>query len=516
MTISSYIYLVVASPLLTLFSSTVRNTLGVYLGVIFNRKFSNFLKKNFTGSPVETAKQIEQNVNDAYKIAVDNVEAASISEKKAFAKILEFKKKYGDSESDQVLSLKKRQKYDNLMENYNKRKMILEITKNLVLQDLKTKTIIGELVVKMLHLYDTDKKQLKEDDVKTLVTVSEQPKLFNDQVFKIMSSQEFVNNLRNELIKNNEDRLILTKKIDSLKLKDANYDNERARLIILNEKIESLEKKIMDAEENVNSNIQTVGGLMGISEQTDYESLFSSFGELDLESNFELQGKCKKMIEGNESLTKLFELYNHYSTASSHVNEHLSTIREYCFECNSVLELSISAYNLSIFWTCVLGMAQIDENTKYTGIFSVAPPEKDAFDARILAKEHNVDLNIVTGDTKIEMEINLNSIDLNYDLVIVNSWFTYCHVKYNLNKFGKLSNKYIIVCATKTQEHENHSLYLDGTFGPKGDFSEFPVEYDRTKTGTAHAISEFLQENPQWKIKEVFEHNWGMTILQKM
>lgn len=314
MTISSYYYLLVASPLLTLFSSTVRNTLGVYLGVIFNRKFSNFLKKNFTGSPVETAKQIEVNINDAYKIAVDNVEAASISEKKAFAKILEFKKKYGDSESDQVLTLKQRQKYDNLMENYNKRKMILEITKNLVLQDLKTKTIIGELVVKMLHLYDKDKTQLKEDDVKTLVTVSEQPKLFNDRVFKIISSQEFVNELRNDLIKKNKDKYFLTEKIESLKSKNTDYDNERARLIILNEKIESLEKKIMDAEENVKSDIKTVDGLMHISEHSDYDNLFSSFGienndienentDTDIENeNTDIENNIKQTIENIEQI----------------------------------------------------------------------------------------------------------------------------------------------------------------------------------------------------------------------
>jgi hypothetical protein len=34
--------------------------------------------------------------------------------------------------------------------------------------------------------------------------------------------------------------------------------------------------------------------------------------------------------------------------------------------------------------------------------------------------------------------------------------------------------------------------------------------------GLQPAIDEFLQDNPYWKVKEVFENNNGLTILEKI
>lgn len=51
-------------------------------------------------------------------------------------------------------------------------------------------------------------------------------------------------------------------------------------------------------------------------------------------------------------------------------------------------------------------------------------------------------------------------------MLIINSWFTYKHVKYNLENFGKIINNYIIICATTIHEYEDHPLYISGQYSP--------------------------------------------------
>uniref|UniRef100_A0A6C0AFQ8 Uncharacterized protein n=1 Tax=viral metagenome TaxID=1070528 RepID=A0A6C0AFQ8_9ZZZZ len=211
----------------------------------------------------------------------------------------------------------------------------------------------------------------------------------------------------------------------------------------------------------------------------------------------------------NNKFSKNEELLLYYKNSvltKSHINQHLNVVKYYSEKCSSVLELGLTVYTIGITASVILGMEQNNyPNNLFTGIFEISLGQE----LQYLKNITNINMNILK-----EREINIKVEDLqNHDMLIINSWFTYKHVKYNLENFGKIINNYIIICATTIHEHEDHPLYISGEYTPVRDFSEYP--YDNKK-GLGEAIKEFLEDHTEWVLYERHYNNYGMTILKKM
>lgn len=490
----------------SLFFKSVRSFLGEQLTAILKGEFIKFVNKNFPLSPKKTAEQIEKNVKDAYKIAVTNAENARRASDKAFSKLVDFKKKSKNDKNYQ-------KKLFFLTSDYEKRLQIAELTRNLVLQDFETRDKVHNLVKKMLDLHENNQEALKEDDIKTLVSVSEQPAAYNQQVLKIMSEQEFSNTCKQELISELEVQSDISTKINVAKAKNKDPKEYDQKLKEINTKIENINSKILEADTTVSQSVETLTNLITLqSTEINYDKLFDSDTETDIES--------PRIINPEESMS-LKTVLDSFSVAAqinSHVKEHLDTVREYARKSESILELGISAYTLGMLWTCVLGMAETSRKTTpvYKGLFSIGQ-EKDFEAAETQGKDAGVDVDIIGDNPKIEIETSLESLGGNFDTLVINSWFTYCHVKYNLDKFSQITNKYIIICGTTMFKKQDHMLYAgkENKNFKKGDFSEFPPEYDRSKKGLGLAISEFLEAHPEWSVIESSDVKYGITILGK-
>lgn len=193
----------------------------------------------------------------------------------------------------------------------------------------------------------------------------------------------------------------------------------------------------------------------------------------------------------------------------SDINEHLPTLFEYTSKCSSVLELGVRGCVSSYAFASGL-ISEFNENTG----------------RKLLVLNDTVECNIseLTGycetiPDKIDIQwFWINDLDLQLDctvdLTFIDTLHVYGHLKRELEKFSKITNKYIIM----------HDTTLDGIYGEtircnwnaqfQSEQTGIPVE--EIKRGLQPAIDEFLQSNKDWEIQEVFTHNNGLTVLKRL
>lgn len=125
----------------------------------------------------------------------------------------------------------------------------------------------------------------------------------------------------------------------------------------------------------------------------------------------------------------------------------------------------------------------------------------------------------------ITMDLNLdikyawiNDLDLemteNYDLTFIDTWHVYGQLKRELEKFSKVTNKYIIMHDTTIDDYKGETLRCGWSTESQSKQTGFPV--DEINKGVMPAITEFLEANNDWKLKERFTNNNGLTILERI
>lgn len=190
----------------------------------------------------------------------------------------------------------------------------------------------------------------------------------------------------------------------------------------------------------------------------------------------------------------------------SDINEHLPTLFEYSKQCESVIECGVRGIVSS--WAFIYGLLNNEKNKKKI----------------IMNDIHDFNLNEVERLTKntnilIEKKIinNLNlELDENYDMVFIDTFHVYGQLKRELNKFSKITNKYIIMHDTEVDAINGEYLRLYYCIPDIKELSistGIPVE--EIKCGLRPAINEFLQENKNWVVHQHFTNNNGLTILKR-
>jgi hypothetical protein len=193
----------------------------------------------------------------------------------------------------------------------------------------------------------------------------------------------------------------------------------------------------------------------------------------------------------------------------SDINEHLPTLFEYTKKCSSVLELGVRGCVSSYAFASGL----ISEDNENTG-------------SKLLVLNDVSECNIaelLNYSEKIRDKLDIqwfwiNDLDLqldrNIDLTFIDTWHVYGQLKRELDKFSKITKKYIIM----------HDTTLDGVYGEtirsnwnaqfQSEQTGIPV--DEINKGLQPAIDEFLESHGNWKVEETFTHNNGLTILKRI
>lgn len=178
------------------------------------------------------------------------------------------------------------------------------------------------------------------------------------------------------------------------------------------------------------------------------------------------------------------------------INEHLNTIKKYVEMSDHVTEMgtrfAISTYSL------LLGRPKkaisIDLNYHF-----YKPYENEI---NKIANMCGVDFNFVEADVlKIDIEKT--------DMLFIDTLHTYEQLSKELRKHESNVNKWIILHDTVTFGHTDEQYYQNGNVSEN-------LERNSNKKGLYNALTDFLEENKNWRIKEHYTNNNGLTVIERI
>lgn len=196
--------------------------------------------------------------------------------------------------------------------------------------------------------------------------------------------------------------------------------------------------------------------------------------------------------------------YNQLSTVPSDINEHLPTLYTYATECEIILETGVRGCISS--WALVHGLLNNNSDKKAIILNDIFPCNID----ELLENTNNLPIFVQykwVNNLQLELPYNV-------DLIFIDTWHVYGQLKRELDKFSKVTNKYIIMHDTTVDEWEGESIREHYDVDAQVKFSGFPR--DEISRGLWPAISEFLSVHPEWVLHERFTNNNGLTILKRV
>ena len=196
--------------------------------------------------------------------------------------------------------------------------------------------------------------------------------------------------------------------------------------------------------------------------------------------------------------------YENLCNEPSDIHEHLPTLYKYATECESIIELGVRGCISS--WAFINGLLNNNSDKK-----------------NILLNDINeCDINELLEATK-DLNINIkyewiNDLDLivnnNVDLTFIDTWHIYGQLKRELDKYSIITNKYIIMHDTQVDGIVGETIRNGWDAVSQSEQSGFTIE--EINCGLIRAIDEFLDNNKNWKIREKFDNNNGLTILERI
>ena len=197
--------------------------------------------------------------------------------------------------------------------------------------------------------------------------------------------------------------------------------------------------------------------------------------------------------------------YSELCKTPSDINEHLPTIYNYAKKSESIFETGVRGVVSS--WALIYGLLS-NKNTSNPKIFMNDISECDLVELLEKTKELSIKISY-----KWCNNLTLDFGKEKFDLTFIDTWHCYGQLKRELNKFNKITNKYIIMHDTTIDEYFGESLRMGMDVFEQSKTTGIPIE--EIKKGVWPAIEEFLLENKEWSLKERYLNNNGLTILEK-
>ena len=182
---------------------------------------------------------------------------------------------------------------------------------------------------------------------------------------------------------------------------------------------------------------------------------------------------------------------------------HLSTLCRYAEKCDSVFETGVRGVVSS--WAMLYGLV----GGGGTKLFLNDIDECDTKELLDVAKNYSVN---VTTKWCNNLDLDFGS-ETTYDLTFIDTWHVYGQLKRELEKFSTITNKYIIMHDTTVDEWKGESIRCNLNIEQQMKDSGYSRE--EITTGLWPAIEEFLKAHPEWRVKERYTLNNGLTILER-
>ena len=195
----------------------------------------------------------------------------------------------------------------------------------------------------------------------------------------------------------------------------------------------------------------------------------------------------------------IFEQYTKKCQEWSDIYEHLPTLYRYGLECKHITECGVrgvtSSYAFAHALTGKLGnkLVQVDLDTNSNVV---------QFQNECKAEHVN---SVFYQESDLACPIE------DTELLFIDTWHIYGHLKRELARWHSYVSKYIILHDTTVDEWAGETVRLGWDAAQQSRETGIPV--DEITKGLWHAVEEFLAEHPEWKLKERFTNNNGLTVL---
>jgi hypothetical protein len=124
-----------------------------------------------------------------------------------------------------------------------------------------------------------------------------------------------------------------------------------------------------------------------------------------------------------------------------------------------------------------------------------------------LCKENKIHATFIE-DSDIKCKV------ISTDLLFIDTWHVYGHLKRELDIWHSSTRKYIIMHDTTIYEYVSEVIH--GGRDPQRESIESGLSVDEVSKGLWPAVEEFLQSHPEWRLEQRFMYNNGLTILSRI
>jgi len=197
--------------------------------------------------------------------------------------------------------------------------------------------------------------------------------------------------------------------------------------------------------------------------------------------------------------------YSINSNRPSDINEHLPILAKFAEECESVIELGVRGCVSS--WAFCYGLINNGKQTKKLFLNDIQPCNITL----LLEAAKSPDVNIDISFQWIN-DLELCTDNLETDLTFIDTWHVYAQLKRELEKFSKITKKYIIMHDTVVDAFQGETIRCGSNATKQSLETGYPIE--EINRGLVPAIKEFLEKNPDWILFDHYENNNGLTILK--
>jgi hypothetical protein len=198
----------------------------------------------------------------------------------------------------------------------------------------------------------------------------------------------------------------------------------------------------------------------------------------------------------------LNQKYKELCETPSDINEHLTTLYKYALECKHVTEMGIRSVVSSYAFASALEghegarLVQVDLQTNDNVI---------NFGKECAAKNLQ---NVFYKESSLTCPVEQT------DLLFIDTWHVYGHLKRELDRWHGHVEKYIIMHDTTVDEWLGETVRVGWNSAEQS--AQTGIPENEIRMGLWPAIGEFLEKHPEWKLHERFTNNNGLTILKRV
>jgi hypothetical protein len=202
--------------------------------------------------------------------------------------------------------------------------------------------------------------------------------------------------------------------------------------------------------------------------------------------------------------------YNFLCVHPSDINEHLPVLYKYAKQCSSVLESGIRGCTSSYALTYGL-LCNTEAQNKYHVLNDI---NKCVVDGLLYGSNSSDITYQLLWKNNLDIDLSTDLENRTFDLLFIDTWHVYGQLKRELEKFHPIINKYIIMHDTEIDKIYGETIRCNLDALEQSARSGIPVH--EINKGLSFAITEFLEQHPEWEMLEEYFNNNGLTVLHRL